>query len=72
MKYEYSRLSKGVHLLAHDQMEDRPVYQVNVEHDHDMHLAVRILEDIHNDLEQLTRISDDLVDVVKDMVRRFE
>jgi len=71
MKFEYERLSSGVHILSHDEMDDQPVFQVNVEHDHDMHLAVRILEDIHSDLQQLTSISGDLVDVVQDMVRRL-
>ena len=71
MKYEYERLSSGVHVLSHDEMDEQPVFQVNVKHDHDMHLAVRILEDIQNDLEQLTSISCDLIDVVQDMVNRL-
>jgi hypothetical protein len=71
MKYQYERLSSGVHILSHDEMDDQPVFQVNVKHDHDMHLAVRILEDIQNDLEQLTSISCDLIDVVQDMVNRL-
>jgi hypothetical protein len=71
MKYEYERLSSGVHVLSHDEMDDQPVFQVNVEHDHDMHLAVRILEDIQSDMEQLTNISCDLIDVVQDMVNRL-
>lgn len=71
MKYQYERLSSGVHVLSHDEMDDQPVFQVNVKHDHDMHLAVRILEDIQNDLEQLTNISCDLIDVVQDMVNRL-
>lgn len=72
MRYEYARLSRGVHLLSHDQMEDRQVYQVNVKDDYDMHMAIKILEDIHSDLEQLHKISDTLVDVVQDMVDRFK
>lgn len=72
MRYEYARLSRGVHLLSHDQMEDRQVYQVNVKDDYDMHMAIKILEDIQGDLEQLYNISDTLVDVVQDMVDRFK
>lgn len=71
MKYQYERLSSGVHILSHDEMDEQPVFQVNVKHDHDMHLAVRILEDIQSDMEQLTSISCDLIDVVQDMVNRL-
>lgn len=71
MKYQYERLSSGVHILSHDEMDDQPVFQVNVKHDHDMHLAVRILEDIQSDMEQLTSISCDLIEVVQDMVNRL-
>ena len=72
MKYEYERLSRGVHILSHDEMDDEPVFQVNVRFDSDMALVVSLLQDIHNDLTELTNIDCDLVDVVKDMVRRFE
>ena len=71
MKYQYERLSSGVHILSHDEMDDQPVFQVNVKHEHDMHLAVRILEDIQSDMEQLTSISCDLIEVVQDMVNRL-